>query len=291
MMVANRIGNAKAYKNIYMVLNRYRNNRDFTFQDFDYKFLEDFEKDYRSRGNSTNALCFVFRQMRAVYNRAAKNGLAKPEDSPFNYYKIRVEETKKRAINLTDIEKINQGEGLNYGSKEWHARNYFMLSFAIQGISFIDLAYLKMSDIIGDFERIQYRRRKTHKLISVPIGKGMKDILDNYINYQTDDEYILPIIKNKGNPQREYQDVKYGLREYNLSLKKLASKYEIKANLTSYVARHSFASVLNEQGVSAKIIGQFLGHRTEEVTQKYLASLGQDHLDKERQKALEKFGL
>jgi integrase/recombinase XerD len=138
------------------------------------------------KGLKPNSIGNYLRSLRALFNKAIKAKIVDRSYYPFFDISIRTEKTQKRAILKEDISKLEKLE-LKTQSKEWHARNYFLLSYYLRGISFTDLAYLTDKNLVKG--RVTYRRRKTHKLYSI---KKAELILDIYRSTQT--SYLLPVI-------------------------------------------------------------------------------------------------
>lgn len=273
---AHKFGNANAYKNILGVFNKYRNNKDFGFNELNYQFLKKFEAYYLGLGNSVNGLSFVLRTTRAVFNKAIKEGYAKKEWYPFDKYKIKQLKTRKRALNKDVITKI---EGLSCieNTKLWHAKNYFLFSFYLQGISFIDMAMLKTENLTQG--RIEYIRQKTGQLHSIKLISKASDILHCYLKEKRNGDYIFPVIHRIGDAQKEYSDVKNSLKEYNKYLKEISSLINLETKLTSYVSRHSWATIAKKMGVPLEVISEGLGHEEFKTTQVYLDSFDTETID------------
>lgn len=154
------------------------------------------------------------------------------------------------------------------------ARDMFLISFYLRGMSFIDMAFLRKADLVNGY--ITYRRRKTGQQLIIEWTKEMQFILDKYPDNVTD--YLLPIIKNPGtNEIYTYRNVGYNI---NHNLKKIAQMVGISIPLTLYVARHSWASAAKAKGIPISIISEGMGHDSETTTQIYLASLDSSVVDK-----------
>lgn len=273
---ANKIGNALAYQNCKNVVKSFQSEVDIDFNQISYRFLQRFETYFLAKGNSLNGLSFVMRTLRAIYNRAIKEGYANRDLYPFRNYRIKKEPTRKRAIRIEDIHKIRDKYFIE-GSDLWHARNFYLSSFYLMGISFFDMAKLQMENILD--ERIEYRRHKTGKLHSIKIGPRLQVILDHYLADKEKSDYIFPIIQRPGNLELEYKDIRNQTKLYNKNLKHIAGKCKIKTNLTSYTSRHSWATIAKRKGVPTAIISEGLGHTNEQTTQVYLDSFDKEVMD------------
>lgn len=270
----NKFGNAKAYKTVLNSVIEFSKNKDFHLTKINYKWLKSFENFHLAKGNSINGISVYLRTIRAILNRAIREDIIKHEHYPFYKFKIKKEQTRKRAIEKEDVFKIRDIE-LIENTPEWHAKNYFLFSFYTRGMSWIDMVNLKKNNISA--ERISYKRAKTGKLYSIKINEAIQNILDLYINNNS--EYIFPIIKRPDNPTDIKKDIENGMKTYNKYLKRLAAKCKIDTKLTGYVARHSWATIAKKMGYSVEIISEGLGHGEIRTTQIYLADFDDNVLD------------
>ncbi|SHI01803.1 Site-specific recombinase XerD [Chryseolinea serpens] len=271
----NRIGNARNYSNILREVKKFRNEVDFPFRELNYTFLKKFESYYFEKGLSENGLSVYMRGVRAILNKAIADKLVEKEAYPFDQYTIPSKPTKKRAISLSAIQKIVKLK-LAPKTNLAESRNIFLISFYMMGAPFIDLAFLKKENIVDG--RIQYRRRKTGKFFDIKITEKLKPILNHYIKGKEKNEYLLPIIK-RTELVDQYKDIQWAQKRYNKRLKDIADKAGIQEKLTSYVSRHSFASLANNMAIPVTAISEMLGHQKLSTTQVYLAGLQKDAID------------
>ncbi|MEM8528236.1 MAG: site-specific integrase [Bacteroidota bacterium] len=279
---AQKFGNARVYDTMLRSIKEYAKNKDFPIKKVDYKWLKKYEAWYLSRGNTLNGLAVNLRTLRALYNRAIKLKRVSQDSYPFSDYKIKSESTRKRAISREDVQKLKAFEPQT--ARQTRAKDYFFMSFYLMGASFADLAFLRVKDIIQG--RIEYKRRKTGKLHSIPLSPPLQKLLDRYTKGKSKKNFILNVIKST-DPKQQIVNVRDELRRYNKVLKEIARLCEIEANLTSYVARHSYATIAKYKGVPTAIISEALGHSSEEVTQVYLDSFEKEVLDKYHQMIIE----
>ena len=159
----------------------------------------------------------------------------------------------------------------------WHSRNYFLFSFYNMGMNFMDIALLKKSNLIGD--RLEYVRAKTGKTYSIKLQGPSLKILKLYIKDQKPDDFIFPIVK-RTELADQLKDIQNDRKTNNKYLKLMAEKCEINAKITSYVARHSWATIAKNLDVPISVISEGLGHEDIKTTQIYLESFEVDVLDK-----------
>jgi integrase len=235
--------------------------------------LEAFREFLIKRKCSVNTISVHLRTLRAIYNKAIKEKAVSEDLYPFKNFKISTETTKKRAIKREDIEAIIK---LDLSSRPDldYARDLFLFSFFFRGMSFVDIAFLKVSDIIGD--RLYYTRKKTRQKFSIKITEKAWGVIKKYNDLSNKKSYIFPILQREG---EEYLDYRNAMRLVNKKLKKLSEMAELSEPITTYTARHSWATIAKRSGIPTAIISEGLGHDSEETTQIYLDSFENDVLD------------
>ncbi len=251
---------------------KFRKDEDIMLDCLNSEVMEAYEAWHRQRGVAPNTISFYTRILRATYNRAVEEEIIENRN-PFRHVYTGVDKTVKRALPLSMIKKIKTVD-LSLIPVLDFARDMFMMSFMLRGMSFIDMAYLKKTDLKNGY--ITYRRKKTGQQLTIEWTKEMQLLLDKYPENRSD--YLLPIIKNPGTNERyTYRNVGYNI---NHNLKTIAKKLGISIPLTLYVARHSWASAAKAKGIPLSVISEGMGHDNETTTQIYLASLDTSAVDK-----------
>ncbi len=230
-----------------------------------------YEAHLKARDVRMNTISFYMRNLRAVYNRAVEKGLT-PQNNPFRHVYTGVDKTVKRAIPIKSIKALKELD-LSLKPSLDFARDMFMFSFYTRGMSFIDMAYLKKSDLKNGI--LTYRRRKTGQELTIKWEKCMEEIVAKYPKNETD--FLLPIITKQGNERKQYDNA---LHLVNYHLKDLSEMLQLQRPLTMYVARHSWASAAKAKNVPLSVISEGMGHDSEATTQIYLASLETSVVDK-----------
>jgi len=273
---AGRLGYAQSVKSTLNAVKRFRNDKDLTFEEFNNKILLQFDNYCRKNDLAVNSIAVYMKTIKVVFNRAIKDGYVKRDFYPFSGYKIKVAKTRKRAIRR-DVIKLIEDLSFQEGSKLWHARNYFLFSFYTMGMNFADMAYLKVENLNDG--RINYTRQKTRKKYSIKINSSIQEIMSHYIDKKEPDTYIFPIILRTENKILEFKDISERRRRYNHYLKDIAKHIGIETNLTSYVARHSWATIAKHKGVPIAAISEGMGHEDVKTTEIYLDSFDKEILD------------
>lgn len=197
--------------------------------------MADYEAWHKNRGIVPNTISFYTRILRAVYNRAVNEEIIY-DRNPFRHVYTGVDKTVKRALFLAVIKKIKSLD-LSLTPKLDYARDIFLLSFYLRGMSFVDMAFLKKSDLKNGY--VTYRRRKTGQILIIEWAKEMQMILDKYPENRS--EYLFPIIRNSGiNERCAYLNAGYNI---NHNLKRIAKMVGVTIPLTLYVARHCWAQL------------------------------------------------
>lgn len=272
---AERHGNASVYETLRRSISNFTKGKDIPLKQVTYAWLKKYEAWFFSRGNSVNGLSANMRTLRALYNRAIKQNLIDKDFYPFNDYSVKYEKTRKRAIAAADLERVKAF--VPETARQERAKEYFMLSFYLMGASFVDIALLKVKNITGG--RIEYKRQKTGRLHSILISPPLQVLLDKHLPDKGKEDFILDVIKSN-DPQKQWVNVRDELRRVNRSLKEIGIACGIESPLTSYVARHSYATIAKYKGVPTAIISEALGHTSEEVTQIYLNTFDKEVMDK-----------
>lgn len=250
----------------------YRQDEDIMLDCLTSEIMEAYEAWHKSRGVAPNTISFYTRILRAVYNRAVEDDIIENRN-PFKHVYTGVDKTVKRALSLPVIKKIKALD-LSLNASLDFSRDMFLMSFYLRGMSFIDMAFLKKSDLKNGY--VTYRRRKTGQQLIIEWTKEMQIILDKYPENAT--EYLLPIIKNPGTNERcTYRNMGYNI---NHNLKKIAKMVGVQIPLTLYVARHSWASAAKAKGIPLSVISEGMSHDSEATTQIYLASLDTSVVDR-----------
>lgn len=261
-----------AYETAINSFTRFRKEQDVPLDEVDSDLMMAYEAYLKSKGICPNSSSFYMRNLRAIYNRAVDKELTE-QRNPFKHVYTGIDKTVKRAVPLSVIRQIRDLD-LNLHPAMDYARNIFMFSFYTRGMSFIDMAFLKKKDLQNGV--LSYRRHKTNQQLFIKWEKPMQELIDKFDTSGT--PYLLPIIKNCDNDARK--QYKSDAHRVNQSLKKIGKMLGLAISLTSYVARHSWASIAKSKNIPIATISEAMGHDSENTTRIYLASLDTTVVDK-----------
>ena len=262
---AGRTGYALSHQEVYNSLLKFNGHLNIYFSEIDTVWLKRYETWLRGQGFSENTIGRRFRTLRAVYNVAIEEKCVKADYYPFKSYKVSKlhQATAKRAISKADIMRI-----IEYRNNDFYkqfAVDLFAFGYFMGGINFVD-------------GRLIYTRRKTHKLIRLPLQPKAQKIIERY--RQDGALFLFPILSAFHKTEQQQRNrVHKVISKVNERLKEVGKELEIPIDLTTYVSRHSFATVLKREGVSTSIICESLGHSSEKVTQIYLDSFENSQID------------
>lgn len=284
---AGRTGDAQVHISTYNSFFQFIGDKALTFQDLDYELLHQYEVFLRSKGNTNGGIGVKMRAIRSLYNQAMKAGLVDEKYYPFRKYQISKFRSRstKRSLTREEIRLIEQLD-INKHPQLVDAKYLFLFSYYTHGMNFYDQMKLEWSNIQRD--RIYYTRSKTKKKFNIKILPPVINILEHYKKQKRKTPYVFPILlKPKLTPIQVERRKKKALRSYNGKLKEIGKILGIDKKITSYTARHSFATNLKHIGVSTDIVSQSLGHQDLQVTQSYLKDFEDEVIDTAVEKLLE----
>ena len=267
---------ALSIKQLYNSLIEFNGHLDIPFAEMDIAWLRSYETFLRRKGLAENTIGIRFRTLRSIYNTAIEQDAVSAELYPFKKLKVSKlhQETAKRALSKEDIERV-----LTYKSTNRYMRfpiDIFAFTYYCGGINFVDIANLTKTNIVDG--RLIYKRQKTKKLIKIPLQPQAVALIKKYSNDES--PYLFPILSDfhKKDVQKANRIHKV-ISKVNERLKQIGEALNLPIKLTTYVARHSQATVMKRAGVSTAVIREIMGHSSERVTQIYLDSFDNEQVD------------
>ena len=279
------IGTKNNYVSAVNRFMEFRGHEDLAFSQMTSDMMEMYQSWLWNRGVGQNTVAFYLRTLRTLHNKAIEAGQA-PDNDIFAHVQIANARTAKRAISVKDIRKIEKME-LPCGSSLDKARDLFLLSFYLRGMAFVDMAFLKKTDLKCGM--ISYNRRKTHQNLNIEWMKPMQIIIDKYAEQTKDSLYLLPILTGKETSlYTAYRKVEHNT---NYNLKKIGERIGLKIPLTTYVARHTWASIALHMNIPIATISEGMGHNSFKTTQIYLQSLDVATINEANERIIKKIRL
>lgn len=263
---------AETYTSALNSFVRFRRQRDIPMEDVNSSLIVEYEAYLKSEGVCLNSISYYMRNLRAIYNRAVEQELV-TQRNPFKYVYTGIDKTVKRAIPLKVIRQIRDLD-LAFDPTIEYARDLFMFSFYTRGMSFINMAYLKKKDLQNGI--LSYRRQKTGQQLFIKWERPMQEIVDKYDMPKS--QYLLPIIRDAQSDKRK--QYKSATHLVNAKLKRVGRLLRLNIPLTTYVARHAWASIAKSKNIPISTISEAMGHDSESTTRIYLASLDTSVVDK-----------
>ena len=266
-----RISTARSYQDSLTSMLSYKKNLKVSQITPD--FLKGYEKWMTDNGRSLTTVGMYVRALRTIFNMAIENEVIDASKYPFKKYTIPAPQKISRTLKKEEIKQI-----INYTAKrdaDAVALDYWVFSFISNGMNFKDIALLKYGNINGDF--LEFRRAKTKRTtnnnslpIMVPLDENLLYIIKKRGNKsKKKEDYIFPILKHGLTPQEEYDHIKTFVRNTNKRLTRVGIELGLSLKVTSYVARHCFATIQKNNNAPLAYISEALGHSNLKTTQNY----------------------
>lgn len=282
-----RVRYAGMFKVSYFSFIKFNGHLDMAFSDIDATWLKKYETWAKKNGLSVNTISTRVRHLRAIFNLAITEQAIKNDCYPFRAYKVSKlnKQTIKRAISKDDVLKIMQYQGKS--AMERLAVDVFAFSYLTAGINFIDIAKLKRTNIIEG--HVVYYRNKIKKLINIPLQPQAMAIINKYKNENS--EYLFPILTSYHKTEIQVANRLHKvLAKLNKHLKEIGLVLNLSMPLTTYTARHTFATIALANNVSIESIAKMLGHSSI-MTTKIYARVMDKTISREMQTMRRKFAL
>ncbi len=267
-----KLGTASAWRSTCSSLASFVTAHSVRLQDVDAAFVRRYEDFLVCRGMSRNTVGYYLRNFRAMYNQAKKAGYFVGKGNPFEGVSARPCRTTKRALPEEFLQRIQATDFSAFPHLDL-ARDLFLFSFFSRGMPFVDLVYLKKENLAGGV--ICYRRRKTGQELRVTLTARLERLIAKYANPS---EYVFPLLSGKNEVELRHA-YRLALERVNCNLKTVAKSCGIELPLTTYVARHSWATRAKELGVPLAVISEGLGHTSERTTRIYLKEFDHSVVD------------
>lgn len=279
---AGKFRTSESYTSTMSSFRKFLKGKDIMLDEITAPLISAYESYLKKSGISHNSSSFYMRNLRAVYNRAVEQQLT-AQRNPFRDVYTGVEKTHKRALPLETIRQLRD-MSISVCSPKDFARDMFLFSFYTRGMSFIDMAFLKKSDLKDGF--LSYCRHKTGQRLIVKWEACMQAIVSKYDTSHS--PYLLPVICSPGSDER--RQYLYAAHKINRSLKTLGKSLCLPIPLTMYVARHSWASAARSRNIPLPVISESMGHESDKTTHIYLSSLDNMVIDNANSLVLESLG-
>ncbi len=276
---ANRFSTAKNYRTAIRSLRRFLQQEKLMVRDFTPEMIADYAQWLRQQGISMNTVSCYLRSLRAIYNKVVKQ-YSLDDRKPFKDLFTGHTKTVKRSATNDDIKRL-QAMILPKNSTLQLSRDIFLFSLYAQGMPFVDVAFLRKDQIRDGM--IVYERHKTGQQIVVKIEGCIQEIINRYSRAES--EFVFPII-TAHQPTPAYKQYQSSLRTYNRNLHKLEKLAGLKHSLTSYVVRHTWASVAYDTNVDLAVIASALGHTNTNTTRIYIRDINNRRLADANKKVL-----
>lgn len=277
-----RWGNARNLQRALNSFSDFLGGLDRPLKQVDERLVMEYEQWLRIRKVSKNSSSFYMRTLRSAYNKVISRNQME-QTFPFRNVYTGVERTRKRAV-PEDIMVRLQKLDLTHSAPLAFSRDMFIFSYCTRGMAFVDIAYLKKEDVSGGI--LSYVRHKTGQCLTVRIEPLIEEIIERYEPFVHNSPYLFPIITSN-DPEEAFRQYQTALGYHNRKLKKLGKLTGENLHLSSYTARHSWATVARKHNVPLSVISAGMGHTSEKTTLIYLDSVENSLIDKANEEILE----
>lgn len=271
-------GTAHIYKSSLNALCAFNHGKELPFTKITPEFLKQYEAYLRQRGCSWNTVSTYLRTLRATYNRAIDNHTALYVPHLFKHVYTGTRADKKRALDADDMALLlNARQEGKVPQPLNRTQGLFVLMFLLRGLPFVDLAYMHKNDLDGNV--ITYRRRKTGRQLTVTVPPEAIPLLKQFMDTDVGSPYLFPILHSKENSREVYREYQLALRMFNSQLALLGTALGIQTNLSTYAARHTWATMAYHCEIHPGIISEAMGHSSITVTETYLKPFRNQKID------------
>ena len=272
-------GTAHVYRSSTNAIIAYCGKGDFSFDKVTPEWLKGFEVHLRGRGCSWNTVSTYLRTFRAVYNRAVNSRMIIYTPHLFRYVYTGTRADHKRALCDEDMKKVftKLSSSSAVPTTVRRAQELFILMFLLRGLPFVDLAYLRKSELRDNV--ITYSRQKTGRHLSVTLTPEAMILLKRYMSRDTDSPYLFPLLKSGEGTKEAYHEYQLALRSFNQQLMLLGKMLGLNDRLSSYAARHTWATTAYYCEIHPGIISEAMGHSSITVTETYLKPFRSKKID------------
>lgn len=280
-------GTAHVYRSSLNAIIAYHGKGDFTFNEVTPEWIKGFEIHLRGRGCSWNTVSAYLRTFRAVYNRAVDCRGAVYVPHLFRSVYTGTRADRKRALDTEDIQKVftKLPQSPAVTSDIRRAQELFVLMFLLRGLPFVDLAYLRKSDLRDNV--ITYRRRKTGRPLSVTLTSEAMAILKRYMDRDSSSPYLFPLLNSREGTKEAYHEYQLALRNFNRQLMLLGEMLGLGDKLSSYTARHTWATTAYYCEIHPGVISEAMGHSSITVTETYLKPFQNKKIDEANKRVID----
>lgn len=273
----NAISTAKSYETALNALLKYHKKPNLSFYDITVSWLDQFERYFvEDEKRSLTTVGIYTKTLRTIFNDAIEDKTISIDVYPFGSRKYKIPTPKKVKKALTPQQLKTLFTGIPKTKEQEQAKAFWFFSYLCNGMNFKDILNLKCKDFDG--EKIEFIRAKTAKSvkdlspITVYPAPYAIAILNQYGNPNgSPNDYIFDILNHTQTAEKQYRILKNFIRLNNQHFLKYTKDNGIKEKISSYWARHSFATQAIRKGASMEQVGEAVGHTNTKTTQGYFA--------------------
>ena len=284
-----RWGTAHIYQSTLNVFSAFNSQQNLSLRKLNPAVLKRFEMHLRQRDCSWNTVSTYMKVIRSAYNRAVDMRCARYIPRLFEHVYTGTRADKKRALDAADIGALVRCTEMDLSKRIpstslQRAKMLFVLMFMMRGLPFVDLAYFLKKDLQGNV--LSYRRRKTGRTLRVVLSPEALQLVHMISNKDEDSPYLFPILRSKDGTEAAYREYQSALRSFNYQLSTLKIRLNMDSHLSTYSARHTWATMAYYCEIQPGIISEAMGHSSINVTETYLKPFNDKKIDEANAKVI-----
>lgn len=269
----------EATRNVFATFNR---REETPMHELSPMLLKEFEMYLRHRNCSWNTVSTYMKTVRSAYNRAVDRGHADYIPRLFEHVYTGTKADRKRALEAEEMGVLIRKAEAELSQRVSSAslrrtQLLFVFMFLTRGLPFVDLAYLHKKDLQGNV--LSYRRKKTGRILKVVLSPEAMNVIRLMADTNPDSPYLFPILHSKDGSEAAYREYQSALRNFNHQLSVLSRRLGINSHISTYTARHTWATMAYYCQVHPGIISEAMGHSSISVTETYLKPFCDQKID------------
>ena len=284
-----RWGTAHIYQAVLNVFSTFNNHKDLPLRKLNSVLLKHFEMHLRQRDCSWNTISTYMKTVRSAYNQAVDLRYVRYTPRLFEHVYTGTKADSKRALEVSDMgDLVRDAEMIlsktNSLSGIQRTKLLFVFMFLVRGLPFVDLAYLHKKDLQGNV--LSYRRRKTGRAMRVVLSPEAMQLVHMIADKNQNPPYLFPILHSKEGSEAAYREYQSALRCFNYRLLSLKRNLNLDSHLSTYTARHTWATMAYYCEIHPGIISEAMGHSSINVTETYLKPFHDRKIDEANEKVI-----
>jgi site-specific recombinase XerD len=271
LVAADQIGSHDKAKAVVSKVRQYLDGRTLSLEEVTVNWLRNYETYLRViKKNVGNTIHSNMKVIRAILNQAIDEDLLKYENNPFHKYKLKWKKVEKVFLTEEEIRRMDELDLREDSNLSLH-RDLFIFACYAGGIRISDIMTLRQRNFNGSHVRIV--TRKTNEVVTVMVPDKALGIIANYhVSGASVNDFLFPVLSSnfdKLDATGKFKTISSKTAQINASLKVIADMAEIDKNVSTHIARHTFATRALMIGIDVENLAKLMGHKKIAQTLEY----------------------